>query len=163
MGSLCAPGRHGVFGATNASTATCKLLYSLYSDSSRLRHFFALNEFYTFFLFNLGSPCPAGTYTSLMGQSLSSCSSAECPAGSICLGDGFVTPCTAGRYRATAGGASIHDCLPCSAGEFSKSGCSICSICPAGTYSHATAGNCTACAAGQYSFPASSQCLSCSS
>jgi len=63
-------------------------------------------------------PCPAGTYSAVMGATSSATCSA-CTAGGYCpAGSSAVTSCPAGTYSAVMGATSSSTCSACIAGSF---------------------------------------------
>ncbi|KAJ1175223.1 hypothetical protein NDU88_000514 [Pleurodeles waltl] len=96
-------------------------------------------------------PCPAGTFSTSLGNGrVSECSA--CPEGSFCLpGTSKPTLCPAGTYRTEQGARTLQECdqcpagsfcpelgtrspKPCGPGKFSDSGASTCSLCLPGYY-----------------------------
>ena len=99
------------------------------------------------------TPCAAGTYNELEGQTDES-ACLPCPVGSFCPDEGMSSPttCSAGHYCEST---QLASATPCDAGKYNElegqSDESVCLDCPIGSYCpDAGMPTPTACAAGYY-------------
>lgn len=94
-------------------------------------------------------PCPAGYYCDDTG--LSTFTNHPCPIAHYCtIGTSDPSPCPAGTFRDSIGGASITDCHSCPAGHFCPRRTSVYYPCPKGTYCPEGSANTTTCPPGYF-------------
>ncbi|XP_041098352.1 SCO-spondin [Polyodon spathula] len=96
-------------------------------------------------------PCPAGTYSTRMGNGQKD-DCRVCPEGSYCTeGSAKPTPCPVATYRSVKGGKAAEDCTPCPAGYHCPRFATIKPrACGTGSYSDHGSALCLPCLPGHY-------------
>ncbi|XP_032305021.1 zonadhesin-like isoform X2 [Coturnix japonica] len=96
-------------------------------------------------------PCPAGTYSTRLGNSkVEDCTA--CPAGAFCpIGTSKPVLCPIGTYRAEHGAGVAADCVPCPGGYYCPDlGTVTPRTCGAGNFSDRGSASCLPCSVGHY-------------
>lgn len=140
--TLCAIGYPCVPGSTTSSPTNSMCPRGAYCPSATVDSTFVISIV----------PCPAGTYGTVAGQSISTSACTACGAGYYCPLQGMTLqlPCPKGAYCP----ASSTDATLCAAGTYNPtvgaSSTSSCNVCPAGSYCPSGASEPIACATGSF-------------